>query len=172
MFVIEFQGIRLFYIETGNQMIGGMYGLMENIKQEGFLLGGTYADYLLRSPPAFLGLERPLDLAWKTSVGDQVMSQGGVFEPAEAYANFGLLGCFAVSFILSYFMAFLLKTADKRGSILFASWYLVFGLTVFRDVWYQTFAYYRLGTIFLLLILILWFVRPSLIGYTRKRIYR
>ena len=164
LLVNDLYGHRMIYIETGNQAIGGMYGLIENVKHDGFQLGSTYADYIMRTPPAFLGVDRPEDLAFRTGIGDTIMSQGGTFEPAEAYVNFGLPGCFVVSFILSYFMAFLLKTANKKGSILYGSWYLVFGLMGFREIWYQTFGYFRLATIFLLLYLLLKLFRPSLIS--------
>ncbi len=156
-------GHRMIYIETGNMSIGGMYGLIENTRRDGFLWGATYVDYIFRTPPAFLGVKRPEDLAYRTGVGDTLMSQGGTFEPAEAFVNFGLLGCFVVSFILSYFMAFLLKAANKNGSIFYASWYLVFGLLGFRDIWYQTFGYFRLATIYLLLYVFLLLFRPTLI---------
>lgn len=163
LLVSETYGHRMLYIETGNMMIGGMYGLIENAERNGFLMGRGYADYLLRSPPAFLGLDRPLDLAWNTGVGDTVMSQGGVFEPAEAYTNFGWPGCFVVSFLLSYFMASLLKVSNNKGSILFLCWYLVYGLMGLRSIWYQTFAYFRLGTIFVLLYGVLLLVRPKMV---------
>ena len=161
-------GHSMISIETGNMAIGGMYGLIENTHRNGFLLGETYFDYLLRSPPAFFGTNRPEDLAFRTGIGDVVMSQGGTFEPAEAYANFGLPGCFFVSFLLSYVMGVLLKNANKHGSIFFACFYLVYGLMGFREVWYQTFAYFRLGTIFLILYVFLSLFYPSLVSFKRS----
>jgi hypothetical protein len=167
LLVNDVYGHRMIFIETGNMMVGGMYGLIENVSRTGPLLGETYATYLLRTPPAFLGLPRPdqEDLAYRTDVGGIRMSQGGVFEPAEAYANFGLAGCFAVSFLLSYAMGFLLRRANEKGSIFLALWYLVFGLMGLRAIWYQNFGYYRIATIFVLIYLVLIVFRPSMLRW-------
>jgi len=171
LLINEVYGHRMLWIETGNMMVGGMYGLIENVSRDGPLWGETYATYLLRTPPAFLGLPRPdkEDLAYRTDVGGIMMSQGGVFEPAEAYANFGLIGCFGISYLLSYAMGFLLKHANDKGSIFFALWYLVFGLMGLRAIWYQNFGYYRIATIFALVYLLLLVFRPSMLRLSASR---
>ncbi len=147
-------GHPMIYMETANMMIGGLYAMVVRIStgEVDFLWGSSYLDYLARLPPAFLGWPRPdeSDLAWSTSIQGLQMSQGGIFEVAEAYANFGFAGCFAVSFAVSFFMAGLLKVGLRRGDIFFVVWYLVNGLMLPRAIWYQNFAFVRIASIFAL----------------------
>jgi len=146
----DFRGVTLIWMETANHMIGGLYGMIVKIDvgEMNFLLGDSYFDWLLKLPPAFLGLPRPEGLEWQTAIYGQVMSQGGIFEPAEAYANFGFIGCFVVSFMISFFFSWLLRAAHKRNSLFFLAWYMVNGLMLLRAVWYQNFAFMRIASIF------------------------
>lgn len=52
-------------LSTGNQMAGHFYAVhaKSSYLSEPFLLGSSYFDFLLRTPPGFLGLPRPQDLA-------------------------------------------------------------------------------------------------------------
>jgi hypothetical protein len=170
LFIVEFNGQKLLYIETGNQMIGGMYGVIENTKKGGFLMGSSYLDYLLRLPPAFLNLPRPNGIEWSTGIGEEIMSQGGIFEPAESYANFGLFGCFPISFLISYFFGFLLRRSINLKNLFYLCFYLVFGLMGFRAVWYQNFSYCRIISVFLCYYYILSFTRPSIINRNYRKL--
>lgn len=106
---------------------------------------------MLTAPPAFLGLPRPLGLEWSVFIEGTQMAQGGIFEVAESYWNFGFVGCFAVSFILSYLFGSLLRMGMVRNNYFYLTWYIVFGLHSFRSIWYQNFSYFRLFTIMLLI---------------------
>jgi hypothetical protein len=106
-----------------------------------FDLGKSYSDYLLRTPPAFVYPDRPRDLAWMfPDFGYAAV--GGMFELAEAFFNFGLLGCVAVPFCVSFVIGRTYRNA--MGGRLF--WLFVFAALLaetFRGAWYQTFAYYK-----------------------------
>ena len=113
------------------------------------LYGQSYFDYIMRTPPAFLGTDRPEDLALQMDVYGIMMAQGGIFEVAEAYWNFGLVGAFIVPFILTKFLAFLLEGGLKgtSNSFFYYVTFLSFSLMMPRGIWYQTFASWRLITI-------------------------
>jgi len=151
-FVTDRYGHDMLMLDTANHMLGGFYGMIAKInleKIDDLLLGRSYIDYLYRLPPSALGLERPLGLEWSTDVDGSVMSQGGIFEPAEAYANFGLPGCFVVSMILSYFLNWILLHGIHRQKTLHLAWYLACGFMLPRWVWYQNFAFVRIATVYL-----------------------
>jgi len=155
-------GHKLLWLETGNHMLGGLYSAIIKVDQ-GFLFGKSYFDYILILPPAFLDLPRPLGLEWLTDINGETMTQGGIFEVAEAYWNFGLIGCFFVSFIISYVFGWLLQRGLKGNNYFYLVWYMVYGLHSFRSVWYQNFAYVRLMTVMLVvyfvgLFLFRWFI--------------
>ena len=155
LFISSVYGHPMLYFETGNMMLGGLYAAIVNVREglTGMLWGQSYFDYLRISPPAFLGLPRPLGLEWSTFIDGARMAQGGIFEVAEAYWNFGFAGCFAVSFLLSGFFGWLLRRGMFGNNYFFLTWYIVFGLHSFRSIWYQNFSYFRLFTIMLLIYL-------------------
>jgi len=146
-------GHRMLYLETGNMMLGGLYSAIAQVQEghTGLLWGKSYLNYLLISPPAFLGLPRPLGLEWATAIDGTIMTQGGIFEVAEAYWNFGLLGCIVVSFFWSYIFGWLLKRGLTTSNYFFLTWYIVFGLHGFRAIWYQNFGYFRLMTVMMVI---------------------
>lgn len=142
-------------LSTGNQVAGHFYAVYGKTHYLGepFLVGSSYFDFLWRTPPAFLGLPRPTDLAWEMSVLDEQMAQGGIFEVAEAYWNFGYLGAFFVPMLLTFLMSNLLKIALRsahHGFFLSASYFTIM-LMFPRGIWYQTFAYWRTATVILVL---------------------
>lgn len=147
-------GHPMLYFETGNMMLGGLYSSIVQTQNDGCLLGKSYYNYLLIAPPAFLGLPRPLGLEWFTDIGDIRMSQGGIFEVAEAYWNFGLVGCLIVSFLISRFMGYLLLKGLKGMNVFLLTWYLVMGFMGLRAVWYQNFSYFRIATVMVVIFLI------------------
>ncbi len=165
----EVYGYPVLFFETGNMMIGGFYAAIVNVQNTGFLFGSGYFEYLLRSPPAFLGLDRPEGLDTLTLIDGQIMSQGGIFEVAEAYWNFGLIGCFIIPLILSYFHGVILDKAVKRHSIFLFICYLTPGLMAFRAVWYQNFSYFRQFTILLLLYIFAYFFARWALGKKGRR---
>lgn len=146
-------GHRMLYLETGNMMLGGLYSAIVQVREghTGLLWGQSYLNYLLITPPAFLGLPRPLGLEWATAINGSVMTQGGIFEVAEAYWNFGLIGCFVISFFWSYVFGWLLRRGLTTSNYFFLTWYIVFGLHGFRAIWYQNFGYFRLMTVMLVI---------------------
>ena len=172
----KFKDEKVIWLETGNMMLGGLYSAIVQVREgyTGLLLGKSYFNYLLISPPALLGLPRPLGLEWFTNIGGQLMSLGGIFEVAEAYWNFGLFGCFSVSFGLSYFFAWLLRRGVLHNNYFFLVWYFVFGIHGFRSIWYQNFSYFRLMTVMLVILglsflYFRWFSRDR-VGYVQKPI--
>jgi hypothetical protein len=169
LFVSNVYGHPMLYLETGNMMLGSFYAAIVNSISgtSGYLWGESYLNYILTAPPAFLGLPRPLGLEWFVSIDGLMMAQGGIFEPAEAFWNFGFAGCFAVSFLLSYCFGWLLMQGLSRANYFYLTWYIVFGLHSFRSIWYQNFSYFRLFTIMLLI-----FVFASLFfnWFTRNRL--
>lgn len=165
--ITHIYGHEMLWLETGNMMLGGLYAAIVNVNEglTGLLWGRSYANWLLVTPPAFMGLPRPPGLEWETFIAGQRMSQGGVFEVAEAYWNFGLVGCFAVSFAISYFFGILLKKGLQYCNYFFLTWYLVFGFMSLRAIWYQNFSYYRIMTIMLILYGVAWvFARWFVVG--------
>lgn len=172
LLINEIFGHKLFYLETGNMMLGGLYSAIIQARDgiTGYLWGESYFNYLLIAPPAFLGLSRPLGLEWWTDINGEIMSMGGIFEVAEAYWNFGLIGCFLVSFLISYAFGWLLKRGLKYNNYFYLTWYLVYGFMGFRAIWYQNFSYFRIMTVMLVVYLagsfaFRWFV----IGRRRSR---
>ncbi|MDO9318878.1 MAG: hypothetical protein Q7V56_11845 [Gammaproteobacteria bacterium] len=146
-------GHKMLYFETGNMMLGGLYSAIVQVREgyTGLLFGESYFNYLLISPPAFLGFPRPLGLEWATEVNGTMMTQGGIFEVAEAYWNFGLIGCFIVSFVISYFFGWILRRGLEFNNYFYLTWYIVYGLHGFRSIWYQNFGYFRLMTVMLVI---------------------
>ncbi|NEO68918.1 hypothetical protein [Moorena sp. SIO3H5] len=162
------KGHQVLWMETACHMIGGFYGMIaqRELAISDFLKGESYLHMIPRSLPGFI---RPsefdkLDLAWHTGVNGTIMSQGGIFEPAEAYANFGVLGCFFVSAIISYFFTWLLKKSFKLNSIFFMAWYLTCGFMLLRGVWYQNFSFVRIATVMLVFYILLFVFKKSWIN--------
>jgi hypothetical protein len=164
----EIYGHPVLFFETGNMMIGGFYAAIVNAKNDGFLLGGSYIDYVLRSPPAFLGLDRPAGLDTLTLISGQIMAQGGIFELAEAYWNFGLIGCFFVPLMISFIHGSLLRKAILRNSAFLFMCYLVPGFMAFRAVWYQNFSYFRQFTVLLIIFIVMYFFARWLLGQRQR----
>ena len=103
--------------------------------------GKSYFDYLLRTPPEFLYPGRPQDLAWMFQAHGYI-AIGGMFELAEAFFNFGLIGCLVVPFIIS----FVIGTAYRKSLNGHFLWLFVLASILaetFRGAWYQSFAYYK-----------------------------
>lgn len=162
----EFSGEKVFWMETANHSIGGFYSMIaqHELGLYGYFPGETYLNMVPRLIPSFIRpdeWDQAMDLAWQTSIGGQVITQGGIFEPAEAYANFGILGCFFISALVSYFLVWLLKQSFKRHSIFYMAWYITCGFLMLRGVWYQNFAFVRAASVVAVLYILLYFLRPS-----------
>ena len=151
-------GDTIFWMETGNHAIGGFYAFVQK-KELGYIdyyYGRDYLNFIPRSLP---GIVRPesfnaLNLAWSTDINGVRMTQGGIYEPAEAYANFGFLGCFFISFLISFFFVWLLKKAKRDYSIFFMAWYIVNGFMLSRIIWYQNFVLIRIVTVMVFLYIV------------------
>lgn len=106
-----------------------------------FDFGKSYFDYLLRTPPEFIYPNRPRDLAWMfPDFGYAAI--GGMFELAEAFFNFGVIGCLVVPFIISFVIGRSYKKA-MNGRFLWLFILASILAATFRGGWYQTFAYYK-----------------------------
>lgn len=108
----------MLYFEIGNMMLGGLYSTIVQVRERitALFLGANYGNYFLITPPACLDLPRPLGLEWATGINGAVMTQGGLFEVAEAYWNFGLLGCFFVSLFIPSAFGWLLQRCLKASN--------------------------------------------------------
>jgi hypothetical protein len=162
----EIYGEKVFWMETGNHVIGALYSMITHHKLGSypFFPGETYLLVIPRLLPSFIRpneWDRSMDLAWHTNVGNVGFTQGGIFEAAEAYANFGILGCFFISALVSYFLVWLLKQSFKRHSIFYMAWYITCGFLMLRGVWYQNFAFVRAASVMAILYILLYFLRPS-----------
>lgn len=169
IFIVTMRGHEVFWMETANHAIGGFYGFVQKIDL-GYMNYLYGLDYLYFIPRALPGSIRPesldaLNLAWHTGINGEVMTQGGVYESAEAYANFGFIGCFFISFFISFFYAWLLKKAKKDGSVFFMAWYLVNGFMVSRIIWYQNFILVRIATV-ILIFYILYYIYRKVLFFT------
>ena len=106
------------------------------------LWGWSYWEFIPRTPPAFMFPDRPRDYAWMfPDYG--LGAGGGIFELAEAYMNFGLLGTLVVPGLISFLMARAFVNAKQSQTV--AAYFLLFSfLGIFlRGAMYQTFAYYK-----------------------------
>lgn len=107
-----------------------------------FLHGGSYVDYILRTPPQFMYPDRPEDYA---AIFEKfgLSAGGGFFELSEAYLNFGFVGLFFVPLVISLMIS-LFHGKVKAHSGLFSVFMLASVLCVWiRGTWYQTFAFYK-----------------------------
>ena len=161
----------MLWLETGNHIIGGFYSAIEQTRQSwtDFLFGTSYISFILNAPPAFLHLPRVSGLEEKTEINGELITQGGIFEVAEAYWNFGFFGCFLISFLISGFFGKLLRRGLEHGAIFFLSFYLVFWLIGLRAIWYQNFTYFRLVTVMLILFAVARIFFRFIISPSRKR---
>jgi hypothetical protein len=150
-------------LSTGNQMAGHFYAIYAklNVLSEPFLLGSNYFDFLLRTPPGFLGLARPEALAWQMDVAGYRMAQGGIFEVAEAYWSFWYFGAFFVPLIITWSITWFLKQGlvRQRNWFFFSCGYCALMLMSPRGIWYQTFAYWRVFTVLIVMYLAIFFLR-------------
>lgn len=157
------------WLETGSMALGTLYAAIVNVETglTGLLWGSSYFDWILKIPPQFIGLPRPKGLEWGASIGNQVMSQGGIFEVSEAYWNFGLVGCFVISFLVSYLISYLLRKGLRNSNLFMLTWYLVMGFMSLRGIWYQNFTYFRVFSVMILIyvvskVFVPWFVRSRI----------
>ena len=162
-FIDERNAGKVLVLSTANQMIGTFYAVIGKIhlsSESNFLYGSSYFDYFYRSIPGFLAENRPLSLAYKMFVNETQMSQGGIFEVSEAYFNFGILGAFFVPFVISLTLRLLLffsnNTKVKIKSI-YSICFLSMSFMSPRAIWYQTFVYWRVITVVIVLYLIIYF---------------
>lgn len=98
-------------MSTANQMAGHFYAVYAklNFANEEYLYGSSYVDFIARSTPSFFGVPRPEDLASKMEVSGLMMAQGGIYEIAEAYWNFGYWGSFFIPLLISMLLGLLLR---------------------------------------------------------------
>ncbi len=133
--------------------------------------GGSYLDYILRTPPKFLYPDRPKSLAW---LPDDLYggggSGGGFNEMAETYLNFGVYGSLLIpgiiSFLLSFsYRQFLANRYNIIRSLLFLSILSVF----FRGLLYQTFAFYKTFITALVIYVVVVFVHQVIVNRFLKK---
>lgn len=135
----------MFYQGTVNDIATTFSGTIMMLKENmiDYYYGGSYFDYILRTPPSILYPDRPQDLAW-IFANHGLTSGGGYFELAEAYLNFGVLGAFIVPFIISFLLSSSFKMFVLNKYSIFHSILLFSLLSGFmRGVLYQTFTFYK-----------------------------
>ncbi len=125
-----------------------------------YLLGQSYYEYFLRTPPQFLYPNRPIDYAWMFDKFD-LQTVGGFFELAEAYLNFGFFGALLVPGLISYLMAKSYSNAFRTQSLLSYLILFTFLSAFLRGTWYQTFAFYKT---FLVCMIVYFFVKAIYIS--------
>jgi len=120
-----------------------------------YLYGITYAQFIPRSPPAFLYPSRPTDYAWIFPEYGY-LAIGGIYELAEAYLNAGLLGVFVFPAILSYLIGLSFYNAINKQTVF--SYFIIFSVVALfiRGSFYQVFAFYKLLLTGLILYMIFW----------------
>lgn len=153
LFIVNYGPYKVFFTETLNHIIGGLYSFIHKVfvQNQPYLIGSSYIDYLPRLLPE--GIRPDIQgLEWKTDIDGLLVTQGAVFEGAESFYNFSLPGVFIISFLISKFLSKL------RTTTRYPPWpyiiYLTLFLESFRYIWYQTFAFTRILSIFALLLLI------------------
>ncbi len=142
-------------------------------KRMDFTWGQSYWEFILRTPPAFLYPERPADYAW--IFGEYgLQAEGGFFELAEAYMNFGLPGAFLIPAIISFLLSKAFFNTMRKQTVF--SYFLLFTFlgVFFRGTWYQTFAFYKSFLTILVLYTIFLVVYQNIAGALRNSysIYR
>jgi hypothetical protein len=120
----------------------------------GPMLGLSYLNYIPRTLPEVLYPGRPLDLSFVFSEYG-LTSGGGFFEMAEAYINFGALGCVVIPGAITYILAQVSLNAQKRPGFTSMILYLIIISLCLRGIWYQTFAIYKAGLTWIMLELLM-----------------
>jgi len=105
------------------------------------IFGKSYLEYIPRTPPEFIYPGRPPDYS-SMFENYGYAAIGGFFELAEAYLNFGLMGCLFVPLIISFLLSRVYQNAFRGGLF----WFLILTAILsvfFRGAWYQSFAFYK-----------------------------
>ena len=119
--------------------------------------GQSYLEFIPRTLPKFLYPDRPKSYALMfESLG--LRTGGGFFELAEAYMNFGLVGCFIFPLLISFFISRVFSNALIKQD--FFSYAMLIGMlsVFFRATWYQSFGFYRGATISITIYLVCWLI--------------
>ncbi|AJE03039.1 hypothetical protein GPICK_06370 [Geobacter pickeringii] len=133
------------------------------------LLGSSYLEYIPRTLPEFLYPDRPKDLSGLfENVG--LTSGGGFFELAEAYMNFGSLGCIIVPFAITYLIAQCYLNALRHRCVTTILLYMFVVSMFLRGIWYQTFVFYKATITLMVIELFIAMFIPFLSTLLRKRI--
>lgn len=103
--------------------------------------GETYLNFLKSTLPRFIYPDRPE--AYKFPSATNQTTGGSLYELAEAYANFGFLGCI----LIPAFLAFLFGRIH-RGALQHKTFFplLAYGIVLtllIRGTWYQNFSFYK-----------------------------
>lgn len=113
------------------------------------LYGRSYLDYIPRTLPQFILPDRPAGMEWIFSDYGET-SGGGIFELAEAFANFGMLGVIVIPSILTFiFGRVYVNSIVYRTHFWFMCYVLVRSL-FFRRIWYQKFSFYKTVIVWLI----------------------
>lgn len=147
------EGYYMFETGTFGDVAATLYDAIILVQKKTIaLMGGrSYLDYFARTLPAFIFPDRPRDLS--LLFYDQVISQGGgIFELAEAYFNFAELGCFLMPFLLSFAIGYMHEKSTRTQA--FIDFIIVGTLSaaIFRGTLYQTFVFYRVMTILIVML--------------------
>jgi len=152
---IEINGYTIFWVETINIVIKSFYNVIYHIS-EGYGGHAYGLDYLYFIPRALPSIIRP---EYLDSLIFEGMKVDFLFETAEAYFNFGFIGCFVVPFFISLFYIWLLKMAKNNISIFYMSWYILNGFMMVRIIWYQNNVLIRIATVMFTLYIVFYLLR-------------
>ncbi len=143
-----------------------IYGLIDEGRM-GYLYGKSYIEFIPRTLPSVIYPNRPEGLEWIFQ-DYGLTSGGGIFELAEAFANFGIIGVIFIPGFLTYCYARIFMHAIiKRTPKLFLLYSIVVSL-FFRGIWYQNFAVYK-SIITWIMLEILFFTVISILHSSRSR---
>ncbi|MFQ5507758.1 MAG: hypothetical protein ACE5FN_00320 [Leptospirillia bacterium] len=125
------------------------YGLIQE-KSMSLMLGQTYLEWLPRTLPQFIYPDRPVSIAWIFPKFGET-SGGGIFELAEAYANFGAVGVILVPGIITFLLCRIYRASLTRRTTVTLFAYAAAVSMLPRGIWYQNFALYKSALIWLIL---------------------
>jgi hypothetical protein len=153
-FFKDAQGYIALNLDTASMTIGTLNVIPYKIKEQGYLLGASYIDWIPRTLPSFLYPNRPNDIAFQMHYNGDWFGWGGVHEVAEAFWNFGIFGVVFVPFIFSLVLNLLGKKLLNSRS-LYSAIPLVWLIMLPRYIWYQSFGFYKSTIVLYILIFLI-----------------
>lgn len=143
---------------TMGDVVSTLYQVI-GLKKEGSLhyeYGETYFNYLKSTPPRFIYPDRPY--GYSLPVDSHQTTGGSLYELAEAYVNFGFLGCILIPAFLTFLFGQIHRGAMQQKSLFPLLAYAIVLALLIRGTWYQNFTFYKASLSWILVELTIWFV--------------